>query len=44
MDFEMKMDVKLNMPAWISPKIQRISCSHNLGTPWCLFPYVLKTK
>jgi len=29
MDIELKMDGELNMAAWISPTIKRISCSHN---------------
>jgi len=44
MEIEKKIDGKLNMAAWISPKIQRISCSHNFKTTWCLFNYVLKMQ
>jgi len=44
MDFQMKIDGKLNIRALISPKIQRISCSHNFRTTLCWFPSVLKMQ
>jgi len=44
MDIELKIDGKLNIAALNSPKIQRIICSHNFRTTWCLFPYVLKMQ
>jgi len=44
MDIEIKMDGKIHMPPWISPKIQRSNCSHNFRTTWCLFPYLLKMQ
>jgi len=44
MDIEMKIVGKLNMAAWISHKIQKISSSHKFRTTWCLFLYVLKMQ
>jgi len=44
MDTEKKIDGKLNMAAWNSPKIQRTSCSHNFRAKLCLFTYVLKMQ